>query len=55
MGTTTYPLSAQIADTILVHGRRYALHHYCISRRGPKLAYWEFCVLSGRPQGLTLH
>lgn len=46
MGSLDYPLTERIADSMAAHGMPWTLHHYCISRRGPKLSRAEWKVLS---------
>ena len=46
MGKPTFPLTQQIASSVATHGRAWALWHYCINRRGPQLAHWEWAILA---------
>lgn len=46
MGSTFYPLSQQIADTIAEHGRDWAEFHYCHARSGPHLSAFEWAILA---------
>ena len=46
MGSTSFPLSEQIADTIRAHGRMWAAWHYMSNPKGPRLSSFEWRVLS---------
>lgn len=47
MGSTLYPLSAQISDTMQAHGYVWAWVHYCSAKRGARaLTEAEWRVLS---------
>lgn len=46
-GTPTVPFSALVRDTIEVHGLAWAVWHYRLNRKGPRLSALEFRIFAG--------